>query len=65
MFYTAYSVLLYTVPGSMKPLIQKYAMGSDWLGGPVCCDSPTAQCTLSGNVTPLTITGSCMCSGIL
>ncbi len=22
----------------MKPLPQKYAMGSDWLAGPVCCD---------------------------
>ncbi len=23
----------------MKPLPQKYAMGSDWLAGSVCCDS--------------------------
>ncbi len=22
----------------MKPLPQKYVMGSDWLAGPVCCD---------------------------
>ncbi len=22
----------------MKPLPQKYTMGSDWLAGPVCCD---------------------------
>ncbi len=25
-------------PAFMKPLPQKYAMGSDWLAGPVCCD---------------------------
>ncbi len=23
----------------MKPFPQKYAMGSNWLAGPVCCDS--------------------------
>ncbi len=23
----------------MKTLPQKYAMGSDWLAGPICCDS--------------------------
>ncbi len=25
-------------PGFMKPLPQKWAMGSDWSAGPVCCD---------------------------
>ncbi len=28
----------------MKPLLQKYAMGSDWLAGPVFCDSLNRQC---------------------
>ncbi len=27
-----------TISSFFKPLPQKYAMGSDWFAGPVCCD---------------------------
>ncbi len=56
LFYTALSLLLWTLwwfPGFMKPLPQKYTMGSDWLAGPVCCD--LLNCLVqSRNVAPLT-----------
>jgi len=35
-------VTLYLVPVSMKPLLPKSAMCSDWLARPVCCDWSTA-----------------------
>jgi len=41
LFYTALSLLVKLVwwfPDSMKPVPQKYAMGSDWFAGQVCCD---------------------------
>ncbi len=56
LFYTALPLISWTLrrfPGFVKPLPQKYAMGSDWLAGPVCCDS--LNCLVqSRNVTPLT-----------
>ncbi len=42
LFHTTLSLLWQTprlFPVFMKPLPQKYAMGWDWLTGPVCCDS--------------------------
>ncbi len=42
LFLTALSLLWQTprlFAVFMKPLPQKYAMGSDWLAGSVCCDS--------------------------
>ncbi len=45
----------------MKPLPQKYAMGSDWLAGPVCCDSLNHQCVSKGHAPRL----SGMCSGCI
>ncbi len=45
----------------MKPLHQKYAMGSDWLAGPVCCDSLNRQCTSKRHAPQL----SGMCSGCI
>ncbi len=43
----------------MKPLPQKYTMGSDWLAGPVCCDWLNRQCTSKYHAPHL----SGMCSG--
>jgi len=46
------SVTLCLVPVSMKPLLLKSTVCSDWSAGAVCCD----WCL--GNVPPLTITAS-------
>ncbi len=71
-FYTTLSLLLWMLwwfPGFMKPLPQKYTMGSDWLAGPVCCDSLNCQCVskrpaphLSCMFFCLFFCLSCMCS---
>ncbi len=44
----------------MKLLLQKYAMGSDWLAGSVCCDSLNRLYCTSKRPAPLL---SGMCSG--
>ncbi len=45
----------------MKPLPQKFVMGSDWLADSVYCDSLNRQCRFR-NVTPLT---SAACAPVL
>ncbi len=45
----------------MKPLPQKYTMGSDWLAGPVCCDLLNHQCESKRHAPQL----SGMCSGYI
>ncbi len=47
-------------PGFMKLLLQKYAMGWDWLAGSVCCDSLNRLYCTSERPAPLL---SGMCSG--
>ncbi len=47
-------------PGFMKLLLQKYAMGWDWLAGSVCCDSLNRLYCLSERPAPHL---SGMCSG--
>ncbi len=42
----------------MKPLPQKYVMGSDWLAGPVCCDLLNRLYCMSERPAP-----RLMCSG--
>jgi len=44
---------------SMKPLLLKSTLRSDWSAGSVCCDLSTHRACL-GNVPPLTITASFM-----
>ncbi len=45
----------------MKPLPQKFAMGSDLLAGAVCCDSLNRQCLSKRHAPHL----SGMCSGFI
>ncbi len=45
----------------MKPLPQKYVMGSDWLAGPVCCDSLNRQWKVPKRQAPhLTMHSDCV-----
>ncbi len=62
--YTTLSLLLWMLfwfPGFMKPLPQNYAMGPDWLAGPVCCDSLNCLVRVQKRHTPLLR----MCSGCI
>ncbi len=49
-------------PGSVKALPQKYAMSSDWLTGPVCCDWLNRLYCVSKRPAPQL---SGMCSGCI
>ncbi len=65
LFHTSLPLLWETprlFPGFMKPLPQKYVKGSDWLAGPVCCDSLNRLYCASERPAPQL---SGMCSGCI